>query len=98
MPNAQVGALIIMMQGLLPLRLNCPWRATVMAAMVRSTVSVYRATIGAVQLAARMLATSASLASVPAWTPPIERTDSLYVALRINTFASLGSGTKTQQK
>ena len=43
----------------------CPWRATVITAMVRSTMSVPTATIGAVQLAARMLATSTSIAAMP---------------------------------
>jgi hypothetical protein len=43
----------------------CPWRATATTAMVRSTMSVPTATIGVIQLAARMLATSTSIAAMP---------------------------------
>ena len=78
-----------MLQGLLPLRLNCPWRATVIAAMVRSSMSVPAAIIGAVQLAARMLAASTSIAAMPTCTPAIERTAALYVALRIDPLIHL---------
>ena len=78
-----------MPQVLWPHRLNCPWRASATPAMVRSTLSVPTATIGAVQLAARMLAASASVAAVPACTPTVERAGSLYVALRIDTLISV---------
>ena len=79
-----------MPQVLWPLRLNCPWRAcAAAAAMVRSTISVPAASIGAVQLAASMLATSTSIAALPACTPTFEPTDSLYVALRIDTLIYL---------
>ena len=56
MPNAQVGALIIV-QGLLPLRLNYQWRAAATTAMVRSTKLGPTDTIGAVQLIATCHAT-----------------------------------------
>ena len=86
MPNAQVGA-VMMMQGLLPLRLNCPWRAAAAAGMVHSTMLGHSdsAAIGAVQLTARVLRATTSIAAMPAWAPPIERADSLCVALRIDT-------------
>ena len=42
----------MMLQGLLPLRLNCPWRATAATAMVRSAMLGPTASIGAVRLAA----------------------------------------------
>ena len=69
-----------MLQGLLPLRLNCPWRASA-AAVVRSSVSV-SAAIGAVQLAARALATSTSIAAVPSLATSSGLAGALYVALR----------------
>ena len=67
----------------------CPWRATVITAMVRSTMSVPTATIGVIQLAARMLATSSSIAAMPSCSPTIEQSASLYVALRIDTLIYL---------
>ena len=63
MPNAQVGA-VMMLQGLLPLRLNCPWRASATTAMVRSSMLGPAATIGAVRLAAPIRATWTLLAAV----------------------------------
>jgi hypothetical protein len=65
MQNAQAGA-AKMRPGHLPPRLNCPWRATATTAMVRSALSVPTATIGAVRLAVHILATSASVAAMPA--------------------------------
>ena len=98
MPNAQVGA-VMMLQGLLPLRLNCPWRVAATTSLVRSTMLGPSASIGAVQLAAPTLTTSTSLVRVPeGGASAVIRPESVYVALRIDTFASLGSGTKTQQK
>ncbi len=87
-----------MPQVLWPHRLNCPWRATAASAMVRSTMSVPTATIGAVQLAARMLAASASVAALPTWPPTIELTDSLYVALRISAERSRNGDNRNQEK
>ena len=78
-----------MPQVLWPHRLNCPWRASASAAMVRSPMSGPAASIGAVQLAARMLATSTSLAAMPAWAPAFEQTEALFVALRIDTLISV---------
>ena len=72
----------------LPPRLSCPWRAGVIAAVVRSTMSVPSATFGAVQLAARLLATS-SLAAMPSWAPALGRSEAQYVALRIDTLIYL---------
>lgn len=43
----------------------CPWRATATTAMVRSTMLVPTATIGAVRLAAPTRATSTSTAAMP---------------------------------
>ena len=74
-----------MLQGLLPLRLNCPWRATATTAVVRSAMLGPTSTIGAVRLAAPVRAACSLVAAVPAWPPTIERTDSLCVALRIDT-------------
>ena len=71
----------------LPHRLNCPWRATASTAMVRSALSVPSATIGVIQLAARLLATSTSTA-VPAFMALTEHTDFLFVVLRIDTLIS----------
>jgi hypothetical protein len=89
MPNAQVGVLT---QALVLLHrpLNCPWRASAAAALVRSTLSVPAAAIGVIQLAARMLATSASVAALPACSPPAERAEALFAALRIDTLIRLG--------
>jgi hypothetical protein len=70
-----------MLQGLLPLRLNCPWRASATSAVVRSAVSVPSAAIGAVQLAARELATSTSIA-VPSLATSSGLAGALFVALR----------------
>ena len=70
--------------GLLPPRLNCPWRATASAAMVRSTVSVPAATIGAVRLVALTRASSSSTTAMPTWSTTAERTEPLCVASRIN--------------
>ena len=78
-----------MLQGLLPLRLNCPWRASAAAAVVRSAVLGPSATIGAVRLAAPFRATCTLIAAVPPWTPAFERTGALYVALRIDTLIHL---------
>ena len=72
-----------MLQGLLPLHLNCPWRATASTAMVRSTMLSPTAAIGAVRLVAPSQATSSSSVPMPLYTPAIARTDSLCVALRI---------------
>ena len=77
------------MQGLLPLRLNCPWRAAATAAVVRSTVLGPTATIGAVRLAAPIRATWTLVAAMPACTPTIEQAGSLFVALRIDTLIHL---------
>ena len=55
-----------MLQGLLPLRLNCPWRAAATAAMVRSTLLGPSASIGAVRLAAPVRATWPLVAAMPA--------------------------------
>jgi hypothetical protein len=52
-------------------------------------VSVPTAAIGVVQLAARMLAASTSIAAMPTWTPPTELAGALYVALRIDTLIYL---------
>ncbi len=65
-------------------RLNCPWRATAAAAMVRSTMSVPTATIGAVRLVALSRASSTSTASMPTWATAPERAETLCVASRIN--------------
>ena len=73
---------------LLPLPLNCPWRATAPTAMVRSSLSVPTAAIGVIQLAPRLLAASTSGAAVPACTPATEHSATLYVALRIDTLIS----------
>ena len=56
--------------------------------MVRSTMSE-AATIGVLQLAARMLASSTSVAALPSWVTSTEITASLYVALRIDTLIYL---------
>ena len=90
MPNAQVGVVVIIIeQGLLPLRLDCPWRAFATSAVVRPTMLGPSATIGAVRLAAPVRATCTLIAPLPTWTPAIERTDSLSVALRIDTLIHL---------
>jgi hypothetical protein len=73
----------------LHLRLNCPWRAAASAAMVRSAMSVPAAAIGVIQLAARVLAASASIAAMPTCTPTAEPADTLCVALRIDTLIYL---------
>jgi hypothetical protein len=81
----------MMVQGLLPLRLNCPWRASAASAMVRSAMLGPWASIGAVRLMAPYHATSTSIAvPMPVWTPTFEQSDSLYVALRIDTLIHLG--------
>ena len=74
-----------MPKGLLPQRLNCPWRATATAAMVRSTVSVPMASIGAVRLMVSVRGTFSSIAAMPSWTTTTERAEALCAALRINT-------------
>ena len=74
-----------MPKGLLPQRLNCPWRATATAAVVRSTMSVLVATIGAVRLMVSVRRTYTSVAAIPAWATTTEQTDSLCAALRIDT-------------
>ena len=85
MPNAQVGVVVIIIeQGLLPLRLDCPWRASAASAVVRSALLGPSATIGAVRLAAPLRAACTLIAAMPTWAPAIERTDSLCVALRID--------------
>ena len=81
-----------MLQGLLPLRLNCPWRALAAAAMVRSTMLGPTAAIGAVRLAAPIRAACSLVAALPSWAPTIERTGALYVALRIDPLIHLGFG------
>ena len=43
----------------------CPWRATATTAMVRSTMLVPTATIGAVRLIASVRSASASIAALP---------------------------------
>ena len=78
-----------MQPGLLPHRLYCPWRAAASTAMVRSTLLVPAATIGAVRLAAPIRAASTSTAALPAWTAATEPTGSLCVALRIDTLISV---------
>ena len=70
--------------GLLPPRLNCPWRATAAAALVRSTMSIPSATIGAVRLVALSRASSTATASIPTWATTPERAETLCVASRIN--------------
>ena len=70
---------------LLHLRLSCLWRASAITAMVRSSMSVPSATIGAVQLAARMLAASTSIVAMLTCTPTFEQAEALFVALRIDT-------------
>ena len=87
-----------MLQGLLPLHLNCPWRVAAASAVVRSSMLGPTAAIGAVRLAAPIRAACTFLASMPTCSPTVEPTGALCVALRIDPFASLGSGTKTQQK
>ena len=87
MMNSKVGVLPQALV-LLHLPLNCPWRASAAAAMVRSSMSVPSASIGVLQLAARMLAASSSVAAMPAWSPTSEQSESLYVALRIDTLIS----------
>jgi hypothetical protein len=52
-------------------------------------MSVPSATIGVIQLAARLLAASSSIAAMPSWTPATEQADALYVALRIDTLIYL---------
>ena len=71
-----------MLQGLLPLRLNCPWRAPAPSPMVRSAVSVPTAAIGAVQLPSRELANSTSIAAVPSLATSSGLAGALFVALR----------------
>ena len=78
-----------MLQGLLPLRLNCPWRAAAATAMVRSTMLGPSAAIGAVRLAAPIRAACSLVAAMPTCTPAFERTGALYVALRIDTLIHL---------
>ena len=77
------------LQALWARRLNCPWRVTASTAMVGSAMSVPTATIGVIQLAARMLATSSSIAAMPTFSPTAEQPESLYVALRIDTLIYL---------
>ena len=95
MPNAQVGP-VRMLQGLLPLRLNCPWRAPATTAMVRSSSTLLgtKAAIGAVPLVApaQALSTSTVPVPVPLCSPKVARKVTLCVALRISPFASLGFG------
>ena len=74
-----------MLQGLLPLRLNCPWRATATTAMVRSSMLGQSAPIGVVQLVAPPHASSSSTVPLPIWTTTLARSDSLCVVLRIDT-------------
>ena len=88
MSNAHFGS-VRMMQGLLPLRLNCPWRASASAAVVRSSMLGPAAAIGAVRLAAPSRAPWLLVAALPACTPAVVRTDSLSVALRIDTLIHL---------
>ena len=56
--------------------------------MVRSQLSVPTASIGAVRLVAPFRTTSPSLVAMLALAPTYERTDSLFVALRIDTLIS----------
>ena len=78
-----------MLQGLLPLRLNCPWRAAAATAMVRSALLGPSATIGAVRLTAPIRATCTLIAAMPTCTPSVGQADSLSVALRIDTLIHL---------
>ena len=88
-----------MTQVLWPHRLNCPWRAAAATAMVRSTIPVTGATIGAVQLAARMLASSTSIAmAAKAFSPAVGQADTLYVALRISAERSRNGDNRDQEK
>ena len=77
------------MQVLLTLLLNYPWRAAAASAMVRSTLLVPTAAIGAVRLAAPIRAAWALVAALPACSPAIEQAVALYVALRIDTLIHL---------
>ena len=70
---------------LLPQRLNCPWRATATTAMVRSSMSVPLATIGAVRFMVSIRTTFSSIAAMPSWTATSERAVPLCAALRIDT-------------
>ena len=63
--NAQVGVATTAQEPLLP-RLSCPWRAAATSAVVRSSMLVPTATIGAVRLAAPVRASSTSAAAMPA--------------------------------
>ena len=90
-----------MQQGLLPLRLNFPWRATASAAMAGSALLGSTAAIGAVRLAApaaHARSTSTLQLRVPLFSPKVEVTDTLCVVLRIDPFASLGCGAEAQIK
>ena len=69
-----------MPKGLLPHCLNCPWRASATSAMVRSSMSVPMAAIGAVRLLVSIRISLTSLAAMPACTATSEQTDSLCVA------------------
>jgi hypothetical protein len=57
--------------------------------MVRSTLSVPSASIGAVRLAAPIRAASAAIAAMPVWVPAAEQSEALFVALRIDTLITL---------
>ena len=80
-----------MQQALSPHRLNCPWRATANAAMVRSAMAVITAPIGAVGfgvlIAVRQPSTSRAI--LPARAMTVELTATLFVASRIDTLISV---------
>ncbi len=88
MPNDQVGAVIIV-QGLLPLRLNCPWLAAATTVMARSMKLGQTATIGAVQFIATCHCTLPSTVLMPSWPTTFAGSGGLYVALRISPFVRL---------
>jgi len=73
-----------MQQGLLPHRLNCPWRAAAAAAVVCSSMSAPTAAIGRVPLVISSHGAWASIAAQQRCIATNGRTDSLCVALRID--------------
>ena len=73
-----------MQQVLLPLRLNCPWRAGAAPPVVRSAILGLTATIGAVRLVAPSHADSCSTVLMPFYSTSFARVDTLCVALRIS--------------
>ena len=74
----------MMLQGLLPLRLNYLGRASALAAMVRSSKLGQAATIGAVRLVAPTHAPSSSTVAMPTCSANFAGADSLCVVLKIS--------------